>query len=363
MEALLSGLAARRFLVHDVHQPAPVVIESRWALSYLRGPLTKEELKRLPRAEPQAPPAQESGTTASSGRPVIPPGIAQIYLPVQGPAPRYQPMILGAASVRFADKKTELDLVRHVVFAAPITDGPVPVRWEDAKWVPFAVADLAQSPLPQASFAPVPASALNPKSYSGFQKAFVAWLAQNQGVARFRYAKLKLISAVGESEAAFRARIAGLVDADANERIAALRAKLAPKMEALAERIRAAEQALAVTQAQIAAARTDSLAQAGGAALLGALGRGGMGAAAVRAGKAAVRGAAKAKKDEAARQAKADKATALREQWKRLDDQFRAEAQAIAQQSQAGIVELESIVVRPKKADLNVELFALAFRG
>jgi hypothetical protein len=120
---------------------------------------------------------------------------------------------------------------------------------------------------------------------------------------------------------------------------------------------------LAVTQAQIAAARTDSLAQAGGAALLGALGRGGMGAAAVRAGKAAVRGAAKAKKDEAARQAKADKATALREQWKRLDDQFRAEAQAIAQQSQAGIVELESIVVRPKKADLNVELFALAFRG
>jgi len=286
-----------------------------------------------------------------------------VFLPAQGPAPRYQPMILGAASVRFVDKKTELDLVRHVVFATPVVDGPVPVRWEDAKWVPFAVADLGAIPLPQAAFAPVPAMALNPKSYTAFQKAFVTWLGQNQGVARFRYADLKLVSSIGESEAAFRVRIASLVDAGVRERIAALRAKTAPKMEALAERIRAADQALAVANAQGASARTDSFAQAGGAALMGALGRGGLGAAAVRAGKAAVRGAAKAKKDEIARLAKADKVAALREQWQRMDEEFRAQAQALTQENQAGTVELESVVVRPKKADLHVELFALAFRG
>ncbi|MBX7195704.1 MAG: DUF87 domain-containing protein, partial [Sandaracinaceae bacterium] len=47
MDALLSGLAPRTFLLHSVHERAPRVFQSRWALSYLRGPLSREEMKRL----------------------------------------------------------------------------------------------------------------------------------------------------------------------------------------------------------------------------------------------------------------------------------------------------------------------------
>jgi hypothetical protein len=47
IDKLLSGLSQRIFLMHNVHEDAPVVLESRWAMSYLRGPLTRDQIKRL----------------------------------------------------------------------------------------------------------------------------------------------------------------------------------------------------------------------------------------------------------------------------------------------------------------------------
>ena len=47
MEAALAALGNRVFLMNNVHDDAPVVFESRWALSYLCGPLTKGQIKTL----------------------------------------------------------------------------------------------------------------------------------------------------------------------------------------------------------------------------------------------------------------------------------------------------------------------------
>ena len=49
MERTIAGLGKRRFLLHNVHEDRPVVFHTRWAMSYLRGPLTREQIKRLMR--------------------------------------------------------------------------------------------------------------------------------------------------------------------------------------------------------------------------------------------------------------------------------------------------------------------------
>src|SRR5262245_44134154 len=157
MEETIAGLGNRVFLMHDVHEDAPVVFETRWAMSYLRGPLTRAQIRMLNDAAgpdgasvtraargaaataPATPPARMGGevpasapfaatgaaAAPSSGRPVLPPDIAQQFVPVRGAAPsgavlEYQPMLLGAASVRFADKKTGADASRDCLVLAPI---------------------------------------------------------------------------------------------------------------------------------------------------------------------------------------------------------------------------------------------------
>src|SRR5262245_26271167 len=78
MEATLAALGNRVFLMNNVHDDAPVVFESRWAMSYLCGPLTKNQIKTLmdpvrskhPSAATAAPAAAneaDAGTAAPVG--------------------------------------------------------------------------------------------------------------------------------------------------------------------------------------------------------------------------------------------------------------------------------------------------------
>jgi len=75
MERILSQLKNRVFLMHNVHEDAPVVFETRWVMSYLRGPLTRTQIKKLmgprsravaatPAATPATPAAKPSAAAA-----------------------------------------------------------------------------------------------------------------------------------------------------------------------------------------------------------------------------------------------------------------------------------------------------------
>ena len=92
MEQTLAGLGNRVFLLNNVHEDAPEVFETRWALSYLRGPLTRPQLKALMdgrRSTPSAaaPPKTSAAAPASAEggpRPVLPPSLPQLFVPARG---------------------------------------------------------------------------------------------------------------------------------------------------------------------------------------------------------------------------------------------------------------------------------------
>jgi Helicase HerA, central domain len=53
-DSLISGVQKRVFLIHDIHRKQPELVHSRFAMSYLRGPMTREEIERLAAGEPAA---------------------------------------------------------------------------------------------------------------------------------------------------------------------------------------------------------------------------------------------------------------------------------------------------------------------
>ena len=181
MDQTLSALGNRIFLMNNVHEDTPAVFETRWAMSYLRGPLTRDQIKvlmdplkkqELTTPSPPQPVqvASVSTTTPSSlsanpDRPIVPPEIRQYFVPPDADQQKnataiYQPMILGAAQVRFVDSKAQIDRTNEVVFLTPISDDPVPVDWNNSREVSFKVSDLGSAPLESASFSAVPTAAL-----------------------------------------------------------------------------------------------------------------------------------------------------------------------------------------------------------
>ena len=201
MEEILGGLGNRVFLLNNVHEDAPEVFETRWAMSYLRGPLTRTQIKQLmagrkagpgrPGSLPvsrahassqpglgagrrRAPASSPSARARRGSRPVLPPGVPQHFVPVRGSPPEgaalvYQPVVLGAAEVRYADARAGVDQSEEVVFASRITEAAVPVSWEAATPIDVAVADLEASPAEAEDWAELPAAAAKPKSYAGVE--------------------------------------------------------------------------------------------------------------------------------------------------------------------------------------------------
>ncbi len=372
MDRTLAGLAKRHFYVHDVHAEAPVVIESRWTLSYLRGPLTKDEIKKLARvetppaaaAETTLMPAARAGTPAASApggeRPVLPPGVPEVFFPTTTAAPLYAPMLVGAARVHFEDAKTGLDFTREVMFVTPIGDGPVPVRWEDSKWAGGVdVRALGNEPAPGARFLLVPSTALVAKSYDKWTKELAAWLARTQGVARMKSAVAKTFSRPGEDERSFRARLALSSREARDAKAAAVREKYGAKIATLEERIRRAQQAVQREQDQADQQKMQSAFDIGGG-MLGAFLGGGT-RRVVSAGASAARSANRAAKQAKDVAREKENLAALLSKHMELQREANEAITKAASASDAATMPLETVVTKPKKTGIGVHLVALAW--
>jgi hypothetical protein len=87
VQKLLDATKKRVFLLHDIHRKGPILLHSRWAMSYLRGPLTREEISRLMKGRAPAAsgaPAKAAAASSATGPPILPAPLRNNYLPKYG---------------------------------------------------------------------------------------------------------------------------------------------------------------------------------------------------------------------------------------------------------------------------------------
>ncbi len=383
MEQLVAGLGSRIFLMHNVHEDAPVVFETRWTLSYLRGPLTRDQIKKLMNPYKQAAvrgTGQEAGNLRAevdgpsvvlrssllAARPVLTPDVPQWFIPVRGSRPTgaelvYRPRLLGAAQIRVADAKAGVDVAQDCVFLAPVTDAPVAVDWDTAVEADVAVADLERVPQDPARYEPLPSPVIDRKSFDLWSKDFANWLYRTWKVELFRSPALKEVSKPGESERDFRIRLHQLAHERRDQVMEQLRRKYGPKMAALQERLRRAEQAKA-REAEQAKAQHLQTAISFGATLLAAfLGRKAISATTLGKATTAARGVGRSIK-EAHDVARAEEnIEAIRKQLADLEMQFQKETDILLSKIDPLTEPLETIALRPSKTNIVVRLVALAW--
>jgi hypothetical protein len=287
-------------------------------------------------------------------------------VPIRGAKPDgselvYVPMLLGAAQVRFVDAKSGIDQAPDVTVLAPIADGPVPVDWDHALPADLAVADLESSPERGAQFLPLPASAAKAKSYADWSKDLGGWLFRTQKLELFKSPTTKEVSKPGESERDFRIRLQQSGREQRDKAAESLRQKYAPKIAALQDRIRRAEQAVARESEQAKHSQIQAAISVG-ATLLGAfLGRKTISASTIGKATTAVRGAGRAiqaQKDVGFAQ---ENVAALQQQLVDLEAQFERETTELAASSDPLTEKLETVSLKPTKANIVVKLVALAW--
>ncbi len=372
MEQTLAGLGSRIFLMNNVHEDEPVVFETRWCLSYLRGPLTRTQIKTLmdpvrsAHATTTASAAKPSKAPKGGDRPVVPPDVPQHFVPLRGSKPEgselvYAPMLLGSSQIRFSDTKSGIDQTQDITVLTPITEGAVAVDWDRAAATDLALTDLESSPEGDAQFLPLPGSAGKAKSYVDWNKDFGGWLFRTQKVELYKSPSSKDISKPGESERDFRVRLQQSGREQRDKGAEALRQKYAPKIATLQDRIRRAELAKEKQQAESRSSQVQAAISVG-ASILGAfLGRKTISATNIGRATTAIRSAGRVMKESQDVGAAEENVAALQQQLADLETQFKSESEALAAASDPLNEKLETIAIKPTKANIAVKLVALAW--
>jgi hypothetical protein len=371
MDRILSGLASRVFLMNNVHEDHPVVFQSRWALSYLRGPLTRDQISRLmaDRRKPEATrdegesPNSTPGKTAA--RPVMPPGITERFVSRRSNIPEgstllYRPALLGKAKVHFAQASTGVDSWRDVTLLLPIDDALPAETWPEAE--PSAEEpEIESHSEANAQFAVLPAELSRPKKYSELAASLKDHLYRNEKLRLWKCRLLKQTSSPEESEAEFRLRLAQRAREQRDEQVESLRRKYAPKIAALEERIRKAEIKAEKEKSQ-ASEKTMSAALSIGASVLGALfSRKLTSAGNISKAATSMKQASRIARERQDVSDANEGIEVLREQLNQLEAELLAETDKIQAELAPDKLPLEEVAVKPKKSEINVEPVTLVW--
>jgi hypothetical protein len=271
----------------------------------------------------------------------------------------YQPMVIGAAQVRFADKK--VDCIQDVTVLSPITNAAVPVAWDEAAPVELAIEDLETTPEDSAAFGDLPAPASKPKSYATWQKDFAGWLYRNRRLQLNRSPSAGVTSNPGESERDFRIRLQQLLREQRDEAVEKLRQKFASKIATLEERKRRAEQAVQREQEQASSQKFQTAISFGATLLSSFMGRKTVSISTLGRATTAVRGVSRTMKESADVGRAEETVAAVTQQLAELDAQFKDDAAEIERSMDSQTEQLETVTMKPTKANINVRLIALAW--
>ena len=379
VEAVLAGLKSRVFLMHNVHDDAPCLFHTRWALSYLRGPLTRPQIQSLmarrrepapasgPWPAPAAPPPPTRQVAAARDEPpALPPGIEQAYVAASGAAPAshrlvYRPALLGRARLHHVSARHKVDHWSSISLLVGLDDRTDDEPWADADRLQDDALRLDDAPAAHASFADPPGAATQPRRFTGWGRTLKQYAYRELGIDLWQCPALKAASRPGESEGDFRARLGALARERRDLALERLRKRYAPKLARLKKRIRTAEQRVQRERAQYKGRKVQAAISIG-TTLLGALfGRkmgsvGNVGRAAT-----AARGIGKAssEKQDIAR-AEAD-VEALRGELADLEAAFERELDEARDDLDPTGLELAVVTIRPRKSDIATPPVALAW--
>jgi len=298
---------------------------------------------------------------------VLEPGIEEFYMPVSKPAPSgsrmlYRPAILAVAQLHYASSREKVDLWRNVLLLGDAPDEGDEVYWDQARIETIEQANLGRDPqTPDPRYASLPSPATVADNYEKWQKSLATYLYQNRTITLFRCSDPKAISAPDEAEGAFRGRLLHIAREARDMPVEKLRAKYAGKLASAEDRVQRARAKIAQEKQQYSERRLDAGINIA-ATLAGALfGRKLASVTNVNRGATALRGAARADKEKADIKAAQRELETQQQKLEELEKRLQEDIGALQQPMDPSDFELKEALVRPRKSDITIAAFGLAW--
>ena len=240
MDRLISSLGKRVFVLHNVHTKEPILFQTRWAMNFLAGPLTRNQIPQLnklagaravvsgrPKREEKVQVSQartlpSSNLPSSSTKPPVPTGIREIFVQQTYSLPEafsaanrsmapgaeiagvvYQPSLAALAQVRLLDRKFGVDTEIKRAVLVPQPDRRGVVHWEDFGSESGVLENADSLPVDSARFGSLEPPLNDSRLMTALQKDFTEWIYRNTSVIARSNPALKVFAGPELSQADF----------------------------------------------------------------------------------------------------------------------------------------------------------------
>lgn len=362
LDQLLAATKNRIFIMRSIHEKEPILFETRWSMSYLRGPMTLAQIATLTDKDQVASKAAPVKTKnpLTTTKPIIPLGINEFYMRLpQIQKPHYKPLLAGFGKLHFVDTKAKVDLWEDVIYAAePQNDGKN-ADWEEAKDISGNKSQLEKEPLPSPTYEDVPAGLMQEKNYAAFEKAFAAFLFQHYTLNIFRFNKLNLISKENESEVDFRARVGVALREQRDEINKKISEKYQTKIAALTEKIRKAQGKVSQESQQAFWQKVTAFLSLAGTLFSAFLSKKTVTKGTITQAETSMRRMGKVGQESQQAVYAENDVKSLQDQLSQIQQAINDEIAQAAMDSDPSKIPLETITLRPKKTDISVDKVSL----
>jgi hypothetical protein len=364
---LLSNMPKRTFLLKSAHRDNIALFGTRWVLSYLAGPLSKPQIKRLmeekkallkheqsatqPQPLMQRPAAKKQSKVATP--PPLSEEIDQFYLNTFTQECSYRPYLLANATIHFYNAKRAIDEEESHYLKYPLDPRMKDISWEEGmeNEDDFDLYDIA--PIEGCGYERVPEFITELKNCKPLEKSFANYLYRSQKITLYRVPKLKLESTPEEDEAQFRVRVADYLRDEKEEAIERLKSKYAKKRESLERKLSRALEKLDKEEADVSASTTNTVLSVGMTILDAFLGRSAIKRSTTSKAGSALRNAGRMYREKDDVERARARVEEIEEEIEALEEALQEEIEEISEMYEIENYEIEPFYIKPRRSDIH----------
>ena len=363
MENLLSNLEKRTFIMKNINEDGIKIFQTRWTLSYLKGPITKEQIKFLMAnkninfvSKPELQKTKiETTNRQNSPKPLIPNLIEQKYLYTSQNESYYlQGYLVFKCSVHFSDASKNIDLTNELNYRFYLQKEASNVNFEELE--EFKENSFETNERVNSNYYETPIFIQNEKELKQIQKDFTDFIFRTTKLSLYKNEDLKIISKQNESLTDFKIRIQDRLNEKIDEQIKSLQEKFSKTNDSIDDKLNKLFDKLEKEQLQANTTTTDAIISIG-TSLLGAFF--GKTTTASTLGKVAssAKGATKILKEKSDVKYVENEIQQLQIEKEELQKTLENEISKINEENKISNFQIEEIFIKPKRTDIfNVKL-------
>ena len=390
LSGLISELGERVFLMHNVHEDEPVTFQTRWAMSYLCGPLTRSQIKDLTgdrRVDPEVrgslsdsilSPQESAAATAAVAAtpPLLGRGMDHTFLRLTMSSARmedlaeerlgphtvknrkliYAPCIVGMGTVHFVDRRRDIAERERLALLSESPLGRQGVDWAGSLELGQSPADLSPRPEAEGSFLPVPETVNDLAKLKSLKADLKDYLYRTRKLPLYYSSKLKAYSQPGEAEREFKMRLAHVAREKRDEEVDEIENRYERRLSRLRDRLRRSEITLEKREETASARKRETLVSVGETVLGMFLGRSSRRAASSSLTRYRMSSTAGKSAEEAEQTVRA-----LKGEIDELAAELSEEVAAVENLWEQAREDLEEKSVVPRRTDIDLDFFGLVW--